>query len=122
MSARELFEKYKVEINKHDFGRVQPFISDDCTFWFSSGTNVGIAETRKAFEKTWSTIREEIYSISGEQWISESDTGAVCIYTFHWAGLIEGVHTEGRGRGTSCFRLEGTEWKIVHEHLSGFPK
>jgi ketosteroid isomerase-like protein len=122
MSAQDVLKKYEEEINKHDFDLVAPLISKDCKFWFSSGTFEGLEQTRKAFETTWGMIKEEVYSISDKDWIAESDQVAVCTYTFHWKGLVDGKQCEGKGRGTSCFRLEEDGWKIIHEHLSHFPK
>lgn len=122
MSARELLKKYEIEINKHNFNLIEPLVSKDCKFWFSSGTYQGIEQVREAFEKTWDMIKEEVYSITEIEWIAESESSAVCTYTFKWKGLIKGELSEGKGRGTSCFRLESNEWKIVHEHLSNFPR
>lgn len=122
ISARTLLEKYKVEINKHNFDVLEPMISKDCKFWFSSGTFVGLQQVRQAFEKTWDMIKEEVYTLTDLEWIAESDQAAVCIYTFHWKGVVDGQLLEGGGRGTSCFRKEVEGWKIVHEHLSHFPK
>lgn len=121
-SAQALLEKYKIEINKHNFDALEPLISRDCKFWFSSGTFVGLEQTRKAFEKTWGLIKEEVYSLTDVEWIAESELAAVCTYTFHWKGVIDGKPSEGKGRGTSCFRKENDGWKITHEHLSNFPK
>jgi ketosteroid isomerase-like protein len=120
-SAKQVLIRYEGEINKHNFDLLQPLISKDCTFWFSSGTFSGLEQTRSAFEKTWRTIQDEIYSITNVEWIAESDLAAACIYTFNWEGMVSGQLRKGKGRGTSCFRLEGTEWKIIHEHLSSFP-
>lgn len=122
MSAREILKQYEAEINKHDFNLIAPMISSDCKCWFSSGTYEGIDQTRNAFEKTWAEITEEVYSIADQNWIAESDRAAVCTYTFHWKGLIAGKLSEGKGRGTSCFRRDPDGWKIIHEHLSHFPK
>lgn len=122
MSASDLLKKYEVEINKCNFDLIQPLVSKDCKFWFSSGTFGGHEETRKAFEKTWAMIKEEKYWLTDIEWIAESDLAAVCTYTFNWKGIIEGNPCEGRGRGTSCFRKETDGWKIIHEHLSHFPK
>jgi ketosteroid isomerase-like protein len=122
VSAREVLKKYEMEINKNNFSLLAPLISSECKFWFSSGAYSGLEETRKAFEKTWKLIKEETYWLTDVEWISEADRSAVCTYTFHWKGIINGVPCEGKGRGTSCFRKEGEDWKIIHEHLSHFPK
>ena len=122
MSAEEVLKKYETEINKSNFNLLIPMISSECKFWFSSGTFSGLTETRNAFEKTWKMIKDETYWLTDINWIAEGDRAAVCIYTFHWKGVIDGKPAEGQGRGTSCFRKEGSEWKIIHEHLSHFPK
>ena len=122
MTVREFLDQYLVATNKHQFSLVEAFLSDDCLFWFSSGSYKGIGEARRAFEKTWEMIKQEVYSISDLAWIAESDQVAVCVYTFHWRGIIDGQPCEGKGRGTSSFRKENNAWKIIHEHLSHFPK
>ncbi len=120
-SARNLMELYMREINTHDFNSIISLISQDCKCWFSSGTYSGPLEIRRAFEKTWSMIKSEVYTIQDIDWIGESDSVAVCTYTYHWNGIVNGERREGRGRGTSCFRKELEGWKIIHEHLSPFP-
>lgn len=122
MSAKELIKRYEIEINKHDFNLMVPLVSEGCKFWFTSGTYTGLEQTRNAFEKTWNMIKEEVYSLSELEWIVDSDHAAVCTYTYHWKGLIDGQFREGKGRGTSCLRKEIGGWKIIHEHLSQFPK
>lgn len=122
MSANEIIEKYKLEINTHDFDRLIPIFSSDCKFWFTSGSHVGLDQARKAFEKTWAMIKNEIYTLSDLEWIAESEKAAVCTYTYHWSGSIDGQQKEGKGRGTTCLRKEADGWKIIHEHLSAFPK
>lgn len=67
-------------------------------------------------------IKEEVYTLTDLEWIAESGQAAVCTYTFNWKGIIDGQPFEGKGRGTSCFCKEDDGWKIVHEHLSNFPK
>lgn len=122
MTAQDLLAKYEIEINKHNFELLKPLISHDCKFWFTSGTYVGLEQTRAAFKKTWAMIKEEVYTLTEVDWTADSDSAAVCTYTYHWKGLIEGQQREGKGRGTSCFRKETDGWKIIHEHLSSFPK
>lgn len=122
MSAKEILKKYEIEINKNNFDLLIPFISSDCKFWFTSGTFQGHEQCRATFEKTWKKIKEEKYWLTDVDWLVESEGAAVCTYTFNWTGFIEEKYYEGKGRGTSCFRKEQSEWKIIHEHLSHFPK
>ncbi|MDW9413919.1 nuclear transport factor 2 family protein [Sinorhizobium meliloti] len=37
-------------------------------------------------------------------------------------GSLNGSALEGGGRGTTILRREANVWKIIHEHLSQFPK
>ncbi len=122
MSPQDFLKKYEIELNTQRFENVSPLLSEECTFWFTSGTYVGIQAAKDSFEKTWQLIKNEVYTIRDIKWISESDKSAVCIYTYHWKGIINGNECEGIGRGTSCLRVENGSWKIIHEHLSAFPK
>jgi ketosteroid isomerase-like protein len=120
-TAQDLLAHYESVINEHDFDLLVPLFSSACRFWFSSGTFEGHQQVRAAFEKTWSMIADEVYTLSEKIWIAESDSVATCLYTFHWKGIIDGQVCEGKGRGTTCLRKEDNGWKIVHEHLSKFP-
>jgi len=42
---------------------------------------------------------------------------AVCLYTFHWLGLIKGEIARGSGTGTSVLVMEGGKWFLLAEHL-----
>lgn len=121
MSAHETLKKYSTEVNRHDFKLLLPLLASDCTFWFTSGTYVGLEATRGAFEKTWGMIQNEVYRLEDVTWIAEDTAAAACTYTYHWEGLIKGEKRAGKGRGTSVFRRDKDGWKIVHEHLSAFP-
>lgn len=118
MTARELLESYGRLINEHRFELIEPLLAPDCSFYFTSGTHVGVPAARAAFEKTWAMIEQEVYTLSEVTWIAEADRAAACTYRFHWRGVIKGEPREGRGRGTSCFRRDESGWKLVHEHLS----
>ena len=113
---------YGEVINEHRFDALLPVLSADVLFWFSSGSHYGIDAARQAFEETWSRVRSEHYWLEDVRWLSEGETAAACVYRFHWRGLVDGVHAEGGGRGTTVLRLEKTGWVIVHEHLSAEPK
>jgi ketosteroid isomerase-like protein len=72
--------------------------------------------------KTWDFIQNETYHIDDVRWIAQDTETAVCIYIFHWRGLVNGRTAEGTGRGTSVLRKMDEAWKVVHEHLSGMPR
>jgi ketosteroid isomerase-like protein len=122
MSAKFLLQKYSEVINRHDFDLIEPLLSQECSFWFSSGTFTGLAQARKAFEKTWAAIQNEVYTITDINWLIDSESAAICTYSFHWEGIVRDERRAGSGRGTSCFRVETSDWKLVHEHLSAFPQ
>ena len=112
---------YGEVINRHRFDALLPVLSDDVTFWFSSGSHAGLSAARSAFEATWARILEERYWLDDLQWASIGDTSAACLYRFHWRGIVDNVPTKGGGRGTSVLRREARGWLIVHEHLSTEP-
>lgn len=122
MQADEFLKTYERLTNTHEFDRVRPLIDDKAVFWFSSGSYSGLPAIQKAFENTWQLIQEEVYRIEDVSCISKSETSAAYVYTYHWEGKINGQFAQGSGRGTSVIvKREGT-WKVIHEHLSLFPK
>ncbi|HXY58254.1 MAG TPA: nuclear transport factor 2 family protein [Methylocystis sp.] len=121
MNAVDHMKVYEEKINLRRFDEVEPLISPQAVFWFTDGTHRGIAEIRAAFERTWTTLQNEIYWLEDVEWIGLSDAVASCTYRFCWKAEISGDTFEGRGRGTTVLRTESGQWKIVHEHLSRFP-
>lgn len=121
-SPQSLIKDYESKINLHIFESIEPHLSDEAVFWFSDGSYSGKDAIRKAFEKTWNTIQDEKYWLENLTWIATGDKAACCTYEFHWKGIISGNLLSGKGRGTTTFRVEAGRWKIVHEHLSNFPK
>ena len=122
MSPQNHMKLYEEKLKSQRFNEVEPLISADAIFWFSDGTHRGLAEIKSAFERTWQTLRNETYWLEEIDWIAEADTVASCVYRFRWRAEIDGKNCEGEGRGTTVLRREGSEWKIIHEHLSRFPK
>ena len=107
MTPEELMREYERRTNTHRFEQVAPLIADDAVYWFSDGSFRGKAAIRRAFEATWTAIRDEHY--------------AVCAYTFRWQGQTSNGPAEGTGRGTSVLRKQDGDWQVVHEHLSPMP-
>lgn len=122
MSAKEAFEIYKTELNGHDFTRLIPLISEQCNFWHPTGTCHGMAEARKGFERAWEMIQDKRSEFSKADWIVESESTAICTYTYFYSGVVENQKIYEKVHGTTCFRLEEDRWKIFHEHLSHAPE
>ncbi len=120
-SVEAFLRDYVRATNTHQFDEVAPLISDDATFWFSSGSHRGLAAVRAAFEKTWGLIQDEVYSVEDVEWLTVGESSAACLYTFRWRGNIDGVAREGSGRGTNVLCNDNGRWYVIHEHLSAWP-
>jgi ketosteroid isomerase-like protein len=109
---------YEQAANSHDIDRVAPLIAEDATYWFSDGSHQGIAAVRAAIERTFASIRDEIYQIRELEWVVLAPDTAVCRYRFRWEGVVDGKPRSGRGRGTNVIARRDGAWKMLHEHLS----
>lgn len=114
----EFMKKYEEAANSRNFENIKPLISENAVFWFSDGSYRGIRMIRSAFESTWNTIMDEVYSLSDMEWIHRSGSVAICIYRFVSTGKVHGEPFLATGLGTSVLVSDGSEWKILHEHLS----
>jgi hypothetical protein len=114
----EFIKAYEKANNSHVWSNVEPFITSDATYWFTDGSFSGMEEIKGAIQNTFNKIRDETYAISDVQWPVQSDAIAVCTYTFHWEGTVDGVKKSGSGRGTNVLVKNNDAWQIAHEHLS----
>lgn len=117
-TADAFMRRYQEAANSGDFSAVIEMLSEDAVYWFSDGSYRGPKQIRRAFERTWSTIHDEVYTIGDIEWMCESEDCAVCIYAFSSTGRIDEKLTSFKGRGTNVLRKSDRGWKIVHEHLS----
>ncbi len=118
MTPEEFMKEYEHRANSKDIESILPLIDERAVYWFSEGSYKGIDQIKEAFERTWSTIKEERYTIDNLNWIANCQHTAVCIYDFHSKGNILGCPVEFNGRGTNVIRQINGQWKITHEHLS----
>jgi len=123
MTPEEFLQLYERKASSRHFEDVSPLITDDAVFWFNDGSYVGKESVRKAFENTWALeIRNENYWLDHIRWLVKEERFAVCIFSYHWTGMVEGKFRElGSGRGTCILGRAGSNWKIIHEHLSREP-
>lgn len=118
-NLHEFIKAYEAANNSHIWTNVSPFIAPNATYWFTDGSYAGIAEIQNAIQRTFDEIQNEVYAITNVQWPIQSDSVAVCIYSFHWQGIINGAEQSGSGRGTNVLaKNEDGVWQIIHEHLS----
>lgn len=117
-TPQEALKEYEKATNSHLFENVSDLIHEDAIYYFSDQTVRGHVELKAYFEKTWNTIQEEVYTIRDMNWIALDEAVAVCVYQFHWEGIIGGNLQEGSGRGTNVFKRSNQVWQVVHEHLS----
>lgn len=121
MSPEAVLKQYEAALSRQQWSAVAPFIHDEAVMTFSEGTFRGKTAVRQAFEKTFALIKEEQYWLEQVQWLWRGEETAVCVYTFHWQGLIHGKPAAGSGRGTSVLQKTAVGWQILTEHLGPNP-
>lgn len=117
MTPQSQLNQYEKALSTQQWENISPFMHPDICVTFSEGTHKGITAVEAAFRKTFDLIKDETYTISNIHWIHEDENFAVCLYNFHWSGLINGQMASGGGRGTSVLVNENGNWLILTEHL-----
>ena len=118
MSPDDFISRYERALASQQWSSVDPLVHDDVCVTFSNGSvHRGRANVRAAFEGNFSAIQEEKYRIANVHWILRSREVAVYLFDFQWSGRIDGKEARGAGRGTSVLILDGSDWKLLAEHL-----
>ena len=113
----EFLKSYESALATQNWQSVSPFFHEDACVTFNDGTYKGKAEVQGAFERTFALIQDEKYGMTDVYWVRKTGESAVCLYTFHWSGLIDGKRASGSGRGTSVLVVEKGRWLLLAEHL-----
>lgn len=117
-SPDTLIRAYEQATNSHDTDRLVPLIAPEAVFWFTDGSHRGRDAILSAVAETFATIHDEVYRISGLEWVVRGVDLAVCRYRFSWTGTIDGRSRSGSGRGTNVLVKNAGSWQVLHEHLS----
>jgi ketosteroid isomerase-like protein len=118
MQPEELIHAYENALATQAWSQVEPLIHADACVTFSNGTvHKGKAEVQKAFEKNFSLIKDETYSIANVHWVLKSPETAVYLFEFSWSGIINEKPASGSGRGTCVLIKETDKWLLLVEHL-----
>lgn len=114
------FDAYIRATNTHDFDAVAPLIADPAIYWFRDKDDRGLDAVRRSFNRTWSIVKDEAYSVHDVQWLAREGDTAVVLYTYCWAGQIEDHIRWGGGLATNVLSQTDGRWAVVHEHLTPF--
>ena len=110
---------------KEDFNLLRDMIDERAYFRFNDGDFVGRQAIQAAFEKSWRgdpTVRKARFYLSDIVVLTTDASSATATYTYHWEGSQGGREFKIQGRGTRVLLRENGKFRIIHEHLSRFPK
>ncbi|HET9906675.1 MAG TPA: nuclear transport factor 2 family protein [Anaerolineales bacterium] len=118
MDIEEFIHAYEQALATQDWVNLDPLVHQDACVTFSNGTvHQGKPAVRKAFERNFSSIKDETYSISNVHWVNKGSEMAVYLFEFNWSGLINDKPASGSGRGTSVLIKDNDKWLLLVEHL-----
>jgi ketosteroid isomerase-like protein len=110
---------------KEDFGLLQDMIDERAYFRFNDGDFVGRKAIQSVFEKTWKadpTVKKARFYLSDIVVLTTDKASAAATYTYNWEGAQGSREFKIQGRGTRVLAHEDGRFRIVHEHLSRFPR
>ena len=100
-------------------------IDERAYFRFNDGDFVGRQAIQAAFEKSWRadpTVRKARFYLSDIVVLATDSSSATATYTYNWEGSQGGREFRIQGRGTRVLLRENGKFRIIHEHLSRFPR
>ena len=110
---------------KEDFDLLEDMIDERAFFRFNDGDFRGRAAIRAVFEQTWRgdpSVKKARFYLSDIVVLSTDQASACATYTYNWEGSQGGRTFTIQGRGTRVLVHDNGRFRIVHEHLSRFPK
>jgi len=118
MKPEDFIQQYKTALRSQDWKNVEPLIHNNAAVTFSNGiVNEGKAAIKTAFERNFSLIKNEKYSVQNIRWLLKNESTAVYLFEFFWKGIINEQSMEGSGIGTSVLIMENEKWFLLSEHL-----
>ena len=110
---------------KEDFSLIANMIDERAYFRFNDGDFVGRLEIQAVFEKTWRgdpAVKKARFYLSDVVVLTTDRASATATYTYNWEGSQGSQQFKVQGRGTRVLSYEDGKFRIVHEHLSRFPR
>ena len=124
-SVTSFLNHFEALAEKEDFELIKDFIDERAYFRFNDGDFVGRQAIQAAFERTWRgdpTVKKARFYLTDISVLATDQKTATATYTYNWEGSQGGQQFTIKGRGTRVFVYEFGRFRIVHEHLSRFPK
>lgn len=124
-SVLRFLNHFEAVAMKEDFALLRDMIDERAYFRFNDGDFVGREAIQAAFEKTWRadpSVTKARFYLADIVVLTTDHASATVTYTYHWEGSQAGRAFEVQGRGTRVLLYENGRFRIVHEHLSRFPK
>lgn len=121
----EFLNRFEALAEKEDFGLIRDLIAENAYFRFNDGDFIGRTAIQAVFEKTWrgdATVKKARFYLTDIVVLSTDLRTASATYTYNWEGSQGGRSFTIKGRGTRVLERESGQFRIVHEHLSRFPK
>jgi SnoaL-like domain len=110
---------------KEEFNLLRDMIDERAYFRFNDGDFVGRKAIQAAFERSWRgdpTVRKARFYLSDIVVLTLDQSSATATYTYNWEGTQGDREFNIQGRGTRVLLYEAGSFRIIHEHLSRFPK
>jgi len=118
MDPNTFIRNYETALATQDWQSVEPLMSNDVVVTFSNGSvHTGLKKVQAAYEKNFSKIKGEQYSMDNIHWLKTEANFAVYTFKYHWSGYVDDTLISGKGVGTAVIVNESGKWKLLAEHL-----
>ena len=124
-SVTSFLNQFEELAQKEDFELIRDMIDERAFFRFNDGDYVGRSAIQVVFEKTWRgdpSVKKARFYLTDIVVLTTDSKTATATYTYNWEGSQGDRAFTIKGRGTRVLVFEAGRFKIVHEHLSRFPK
>ena len=121
----EFLHRFEAIAEKEDFALIADMIHERAHFRFNDGDFIGRQAIQAAFEKTWRgdpSVKKARFYLSDIVVLTTDHATATATYAYHWEGSQGGREFRLQGRGTRVLLMEQGRLRIIHEHLSRFPR
>jgi hypothetical protein len=121
----DFLHEFEAIAEREDFELIKDMIDEGAYFRFNDGDFVGHSAIQAVFEKTWRgdpTVKKARFYLTDVVVLTTDRKTATATYTYNWEGSQGDRQFSIRGRGTRVVVLESGRFRIVHEHLSRFPR